>query len=94
MAGNVITYINKNTLKRYNWQIVLSRVKYYEFARFYELFHNEQWTMTTHKGETVVGVLLNNPLTFTEERRGHFSTPYDLDEEIVTVDLVFEGKIV
>lgn len=92
MNNGVFSYVTRVPDSIFRWQFVLSRAKYYEFMDFIVEHGQTQLRIIDHKDRYLKGHILNDPVTVTWERRGHFDDKISLREEIGTVNIEFRGQ--
>lgn len=87
--GNGLWVFVRKGQKVYKYQFVLQDGKYRELVAFYQRYAGVRMMMTTHDGEQVIGVILNNPLD--GETLGRMD--YCEHKEAVSVTLEFASAV-
>lgn len=90
--GTLFTYVKKQTRKKLQWSLRLTRGKALELRQFIKDFAADKVRITDHRGTIWVGYLTNNPFEFDTTRRsvsGRGPTGTRDEQQVITLE--FEG---
>lgn len=98
--NSLITYVAKNTLWQFNWQLSFSLAKMWEIYYFIREYGEGKIQVIDHRDKVIIGHFNTDTHDFTHERMNDFRSKLTdnlsggetVIEELTTMQIVFTGE--
>ena len=95
MDGDSHTYVKTTDDRLYSYNFTVTRMKSLELLEFYREYAGKMWKITDHNGDVIVGIVLDNPFSFSPSRRAVYGDgTTDNSEDAIDVNMQFEGELI
>lgn len=100
--NGLVTYVAKNTLRQWNWQLSFSLAKMWEIYYFIREYGEGKIQVIDHRDKVIVGYFTTDLHDFTHERMNDFTSALTNNlspgetviEELTTMQLTFVGEYI